>query len=154
MDIIITRPGLHATSQCYYWSPPTSLYRVWAMERSDYEAVPISILSFHYIPQSSPFVCAVYKFCLFSTGQQRNISRRPFERRVNILHGFTAAKLLVRCPSALKTGGILYKLRGPGPDYVAYVFVSLRSFIICQFYKSAFSNQIPLQLWISFSDFV
>lgn len=87
------------------------------MKPSDYEAVPISIISFRHIPQSSPAGCAVYKFCVFSSGQNREICRRSFERQVNILQSFTATKLLFRCPSAFKTGGgggFLYELRGFG----------------------------------------
>jgi len=115
VDTMITRAGRQTTTQCYCWNAPTSLYRGWAVKRSYYKTVPISIFSFHHIAQSSPFVCAVYKSWIFSAGQHRNISRLPFERRVNILHGCTASKLLVRCPSAIKRGGgILYKLRGSG----------------------------------------
>ena len=89
------------------------------MTRSDYEAVPISIFCFHHIPQSSPSGCTVYKLCVFSTGQHRNISRRPFEWRVNILQSFTATKLLGGW------GGSCTNYGGPRTDYVAYIFLSL-----------------------------
>jgi hypothetical protein len=43
---------------------------------------------------------------------------------------------------------------GPGPDYLAYVFVFLGSIIICRFYKLTHLDQaqVTLQLRVSLSD--
>jgi len=45
---------------------------------------------------------------------------------------------------------------GPGPDYIAYVFVFLNSTITCRLYKLTFIEQaqVTLQLRFSVSDFV
>jgi len=57
----------------------------------------------------------------------------------------------------MRQGGNRYKLQGPscpeggpGPDYVAYVFVSLGCIIICPFHKWTHSDkaQVTLQLTI------
>ena len=62
-----------------------------------------------------------------------------------------------------RVGGSRYKLPGPGcleggpgPDYVAYVFVFLSSIIICRLYKLTLSDQaqVILQLRVSLSDLV
>ena len=53
----------------------------------------------------------------------------------------------------MKQGARQYKLLepgsqagGPGPKYVAYVFVFLGSIIICQLYKLTLSNQAQVTL--------
>jgi hypothetical protein len=60
-------------------------------------------------------------------------------------------------------GGRRYKLTRPGrperflgPDYVARVFVFLRSIIICRLHKLTLSgqSQVTLQLTVSLSDLV
>jgi hypothetical protein len=70
---------------------------------------------------------------------------------------------VLRIGSAEETGENRYKLPGPGapeggpgPDYVAYVFLFLCSIIICRLYKLALSDQaqVTLQLTVSLSDLV
>jgi hypothetical protein len=56
-------------------------------------------------------------------------------------------------------GEIRYKLvgpGGPGPNYVAYVFVFLGRIIMCRLYKLTLSDeaQVTLQLTVSLPDLV
>ena len=50
--------------------------------------------------------------------------------------------------SAEEGGGNRYKV--PWPDYVAYAFIFIRSFIICQLHKLTISDQpqVPMQLTV------
>jgi hypothetical protein len=77
-------------------------------------------------------------------------------------HLHTQAKEGAPGTSAIeREGGSRYKLPGPGgpeggpgPEFVAYVFVFLGSIIICRLYKLTLSDQaqVTLQLRVSRSD--
>jgi hypothetical protein len=83
-------------------------------------------------------------------------------RNVSLSSIFTQIYILLLAVPT-REGGSRYKLQGPGgpeggpgPDYVAYVYVFLSSIILCRLYKLTLSDQVQVivQLRVSLSDLV